>query len=119
MVLLVVGNYQTVQFERLPWTELTGVLWIHCRQDSTTDLKYKLKVQCREHGIPLDIQFAVPPSESTEAIPRELLIGFGLRLSREVILYDELVNTIQAATPNQITKDCSYVLGSKEGQAEG
>lgn len=119
MVLLVVGNYQAVKFDRIPWSALTGVLWVHCRQDSTPDLKYQLKIQCREHGIPLDIQFAIPPSEPTEAVPTELLRGFGLRIDREVILYDERFTPFQAATPNQVTKACSYVLASTGGNNEG
>lgn len=111
MVLLVVGNYQTVDFSKLPWTELDGIMWVYCTKNSDLNLKYQLKVRCREYGIPLYLQFAIPP---LEIIPTELLKGFGLRISKEVMLYEECINTDNVAKTNQITKACQYVLRTEE-----
>lgn len=111
MVLLVVGNYQTVDFSKVPWAELDGIVWVHCTKNSDLNLKYQLKVRCREHGIPLYLQFAVPP---LEIIPTELLKGFGLRISKEVMLYEECINTDHVTKTDQITKACTYVLGTEK-----
>lgn len=112
MTLLVVGNYQAVDVERIPWTTLEAVTLIHVVKGSVIDIKNILRAKCREYGIPLYVQFAVPPLDywtDPVVVPTELLRGFGLHLSGEVILYDECINAVAAATPNQVTETGSNV----------
>lgn len=90
MTLLVVGNHQGVDITRIPFDQIDGILLVHCVQGGVFELKHKLQVQCRIHNIPLEVMFAIPP---VDVVPVELLRGFGLTKSSEVILYDDYERT--------------------------
>ena len=93
MTLLVVGNHQSVDVTLIPFDKIDGVLLVHCVEGGVFELKHKLQVQCRIHNIPLKVMFAIPP---VDVVPVELLMGFGLTRSTEVILYDDKrINPVQ------------------------
>jgi len=91
-MLLVVGNHQTVDVNLIPWEQLSGVMMVHCVEGGVFEMKHKLQVQCRIYNIPLYITFAVPPIEN---VPEQLLLGFGLTVSKEVMLYGQCNHTMQ------------------------
>lgn len=113
MTLLVVGNHQVIELDRIPWVGFEAVMLVHCVPGGIFDLKHRLQVHSRAHGIPLFVVFAIPPIEDT--IPDELLIGFGKTKSQEVVLYAECVNSYQSgdAQEGQIQDDCGGVCEIK------
>jgi len=100
MTLLVVGNHQVIDVNGIPWNTLNeGVMLVKCVDGGVFDLRHRLTVHTRTYGIPLYIVFALPP---VSVVPPELLMGFGLRVSKEVILYDQCVVTLEVGKENQI-----------------
>jgi hypothetical protein len=91
MTLLVVGNHQAVDPKLIPWERVDEVMMVHCVEGGTFELKHLLQVHCRVHMIPLHIVFAIPPVGD---VSTELLMGFGLRMSKEVILYGQCCDTL-------------------------
>jgi hypothetical protein len=101
MTLLVVGNHQTIDVQKIPWDKITeGVMFVRTVFGGTFDLKHRLEVFTNARHIPLYICFVIPPVEDVEP-PDELLRGFGLIKSSEVILYDECIGTLQSEQSTQ------------------
>lgn len=95
MLLVVANNEPVDDLTIIPWDKLEGVMIVNVSMRSHRDLKMRLRDQCRLFFIPLVVRFAVPQLEA--APPRELLIGNGLTISHEVVLYGDLVTEQQAA----------------------
>lgn len=93
MTLLVVGNHQAFDPKLIPWERLDEVMMVHCVEGGTFELKHQLQVYCRIHMLPLHIVFAVPPVGD---VSDELLKGFGLRMSKEVMLYGQCCDTMHS-----------------------
>jgi hypothetical protein len=97
MTLLVVGNHQNIELDKIDWDVLEAVMLVHCVPGGIFDLKHRLQVHSRAHGIPLFVTFAIPPIEEIPPnIPDELLVGFGKTKSQEVVLYAECVNSYKS-----------------------
>ena len=93
MTLLVVGNHQPVDVQKIPWDKISeGVMLVRCVPGGTFDLKHRLEVFTTAHNLPLYIYFSIPPVEEGNPTD-ELLLGFGSLKSTEVILYDECVGS--------------------------
>lgn len=100
MTLLVVGNHQVIDVTKIPWKMLDGVMLVRCVQGGVFDLRHRLTVHARVYGIPLHIVFALPPDE---VVPPELLRGFGLRISSEVVLYEQCIDTLlESGTKDEV-----------------
>jgi hypothetical protein len=103
MTLLVVGNHQVIDVNMIPWKQLDGVMLVKCVEGGLFDLRHRLSVHTRTHGIPLHITFALPP---VSVVPSELLMGFGLTISKEVILYDQCIVALEVAKEDQVQTNC-------------
>ena len=102
MTLLVVGNHQVIDVNKIPWKDIQGVMLVRCVEGGIFDLRHRLSIHTRTYGIPLHIVFALPP---VSVVPPELLIGFGLRESEEVILYDQCVNPVECNKEDKVQTD--------------
>jgi hypothetical protein len=114
MTLLVVGNHQVINVSEIPWETLNeGVMLVKCVDGGVFDLRHRLTVHTRTHGIPLYIVFALPP---VSVVPSELLMGFGLRVSKEVILYDQCITALEVEKEDQVQRDSGGLseIGSSE-----
>jgi len=111
MTLLVVGNHQVIDVNGIPWDTLNeGVMLVKCVDGGLFDLRHRLMVHTRTYGIPLYIVFALP---SVSVIPPELLLGFGLRVSKEVILYDQCITTLEVEKEGEVKTDSGGLLANR------
>lgn len=106
MTLLVVGNHQVIDVNVIPWKDLEGIMLVKCVEGGVFELRHTLTVHTRTHGIPLYIVFALP---SVSVVPPELLIGFGLRESDEVILYDQCGATLGVVKEDKVQRDSTNI----------
>lgn len=118
MTLLVVGNHQAIDPKLIPWEQVDEVMMVHCVEGGTFELKHQLQVYCRYHMIPLHIVFAVPP---VEVVPDQLLMGFGLRQSKEVILYGQCCDTVHSGSdaPSEVQDNSQELPGHEHPEGHG
>jgi hypothetical protein len=107
MTLLVVGNHQVINVSEIPWETLNeGVMLVKCVEGGVFDIRHRLTVHTRTYGIPLYIVFALPP---VSVVPSELLMGFGLTMSKEVMLYDQCIVALEVEEKDQVQGDSGGV----------
>lgn len=103
MTLLVVGNHQVINVTKVPWDTLDeGVMLVKCVNGGVFDLRYQLTQHTQTYGVPLYVVFALPP---VSVVPSELLMGFGLRVSKEVILYDQCIDSVELDKKDEVQGD--------------
>jgi hypothetical protein len=101
-MLLVVADSELVgDLNQVPWERLEGVMIVNTGMKYHYGTKERLKVMCRKHFIPLTVRFCIPEFEAPP--PRELLLGNGLIVSNEVILYGDIIRQHSGAENNQQT----------------